>query len=266
MGTTIRHCNHSCAAGRWRSMRALLLAALATVPFAAVLVACGGSESVSTVATETATVAVSPSAVTTPPPIKTEDVTVTPTPVPTAPATSTPEAGHDAIAIYPVYDRSTRTGNPAADRVIAAVIDGDLDSAAALLQSLRLPCVGIEKSGASGVVRCDASEADGTIISVFPVVFADRTYLRAEDASAALRQMVRAGARVFAVYRVPAAEQGNADWPGGSLGIVFVVDGRGLLARVNDGGIVLLNLGADATRSPYDLTNPYGDFLLPPRK
>jgi len=247
-------------------MRILTWALLGT----ALLAACGGRDP-SPVATPTTTApAPATPSVATPAPIKTEDVTTTPAPATASPAATpppaTPDAGHDTGPDYPVYEPATRTGIPAADRLIAAVVDGDLDAAAASAQYLRLPCVGMEKSGASGVIRCQASEADGTIVSVFPVVFSERTYLRPDDAAPALRQLVRPGARVFAVYRVPATEQGNPDWPGGNTGIVFVAGGRGILARVNDNGIVLLNLGADAIRDPYELTNLYHDFVLPPRR
>ncbi len=255
-------------------MRMFAAASVVTLAFlATVLVACGSGDDLPsrTVAPVTSTAITIPATSgATPAPIRTEDVTVTPTPAGTPSPSPSPSPatgpGNETHPDYPVYDQSVRTGNNVADLLIDAVVQDDLRATMALVEYLRLPCVGVEKSAAPGVVRCRPGEAGGTIVSVLPVVFSDRTYLRADDVQAALRQLVKPGARVFAAYRVPVAEQGNPDWPGGAVGIVFVVGGRGILARVNDEGLVLLNLGAEAARNPYDLTNLYSDFLLAPKR
>ncbi len=238
-------------------MRILLTAFLGI----ALLAACGGANSSPAPTPTTAATAPTTPSVSTPASIKTDGVTATPAPAATSSATATADAGHDSGPDYPVYEPSARTGNPSVDRVISAVTDGNLEEAAGLLQYLRLPC-----GGRAYGPGCPDGQPVGTIVSVLPVIFFDVQYLRGDDARFALRQLVKPGVRLFAVYRVPAVEQGNPDLPAGTYGIVFVADGFGAFVRVNDTGIVLLNIGAAVKRNPYDLTNLYRDFLLPPRK
>ena len=176
------------------------------------------------------------------------------------------------------------------DTVIEAVLSfsGDFSAVSALLRYTTTACT-MELGGggppkcASTVVeeaqgkRREFSEADGTLVEVFPFSTCEGEYSRRGDLTALIANLSPAASnieRVYAVYRVPDGEFEAPYWPAGEYAVVFVSRQAdelwGTTVRIADGGIVRIDFGCGRVppasmavgHTEHLLQEPLGEFSL----
>ncbi|MPZ99694.1 MAG: hypothetical protein GEU80_10230, partial [Dehalococcoidia bacterium] len=144
----------------------------------------------------------------------------------TAASTSTPAVG--------------TTGIPAVDSVLQMLEAGDLEGLIALVEYQQAGCTTVGEVG--GPPRCEPSEPPGTVVSVFPVVQCEGTFLR--DARPALASIVEGS--LYAVVELPATPRSVPYWPAGEYRIIVketpenpqghaIVLERGRIVRTDSG-------------------------------
>jgi hypothetical protein len=117
-----------------------------------------------------------------------------------------------------VYPADLRTGITGLDTVLEAVTSGDAPAIAATFRLLETPCTTAD--GLGGPPKCGPGEADQTIVTVFPVLGSEGTFVMADDLPALAESLEIAG--LFGVYQVtgePSAEESY--WPSGTYGVVL---------------------------------------------
>ena len=139
---------------------------------------------------------------------------------PNAPATSVPPTATSTVTEEPkssdYYPLSTRTGIADVDDVIAAVESGDVQ---VLRDLVRFTTVGCTKAeGMGGPPKCQAGEAEGTPVNVFPFLGPEGSFMREADISNFLPiDMIG----LFAVYSVSASAYSEEAYPAGEYAAVF---------------------------------------------
>jgi hypothetical protein len=176
-----------------------------------------------------------------------------PTALPTVALTPTPSLA------APWHPADARTGIGDIDRIIAAILAGDLAAKEALVSYTTTPCT--TALGMGGPPKCQAGESDGTLVEVFPVLGQEGEYARRDGIARILDLTVKG---LYAVYRVPADAYREEYWPAGDYGIVFVGDREGLtiVAHAAGGAIVRLDLALWAPA--IVVARDAGELLLPP--
>ncbi len=233
----------------WRIGRCRLALGLTVVAILAI--ACGDDDeapAVMAAATRTATSALTPSS--TAQPAATSTSATTPPPTSTIPPTAT-EPPRES------------TGVPAVDRIISAVLGGDLVAVEALVQLRSVAC------GAQGVGSpppCPAGEPAGTMVQVLPVATCEGEWRPASAVRPSFQPLVSANPRLYAVYGMP--EQFQQRIPDGQYVAVFSRDagnqgelGAGVVIAGNRIAGLWFGCGAKA-----DQIVPAGtSTILPPR-
>ncbi len=186
-----------------------------------------------------------------------------PQPSPTAGATATP-AG--VPAVQPV---GARTGIVQVDNVVDAFLGSSLDARLRLVRFLTTPCT--TARGLGGPPKCEAGQADGTPVEVFPHQTGEGGYATRATIEGALTFTVTG---LYGVYRVPPASTRYDYYPAGDYAIVFTRDpGRmsrltpvlQVIVHVENGAVVALD------RTPYVADWPPfeaapAQWVLPPLK
>jgi hypothetical protein len=108
------------------------------------------------------------------------------------------------------------TGVQAYDGIVAAVLDGDVQSLLALVEMQALGCVPSAPNELVIAPGCAAGEAEGTVVEVFPIGVCHPAFLR--DTEPLLEQMV---AEVRGLYGIAVEREG------GQARVVFAGDGFG---------------------------------------
>lgn len=173
------------------------------------------------------------------------------------PTTAAP-AG-DFTAMHP---DDLSTGITGLDPVLEAIAGRDPETIAARLQLLETPCTTAD--GLGGPPKCAEGVADGTVVTVFPVLESEGTFVPADGLLTLAESLDIKG--LFGIYQVtggPSAEE--AYWPSGSYGIVLAGNGsvpaytllvdRGNIVRI----VYHLDAGPDAA---FD--SGRGNILVPP--
>jgi hypothetical protein len=160
------------------------------------------------------------------------------------------------------YPPNTRTGVPEIDRVIDAISRQDVDARVELIRYIQFPCT--TRDGLGGPPKCEEGEADGTIVTAFPVLYSVGTHTRPEDIWRVLNFTVRG---LFAVYQVLEVGYEQDYWPVGDDAIVFTSEDGGyphtVTLHVTNGEIVRLDYGM--SWPPFDQIWERSDtFILPP--
>lgn len=205
--------------------------------------ACSGDDEDSTTPTATATA--------------TSTTIATIAPIPTrTPASSTPTATSTPASEY--------TGLTAVDAVIVAVLSGNADRVAPLVQLRSVACG--PQTGVGSPPACPAGQPTGTMVPVFPVATCEGEW-RTEAVVRASMQPLLNSPELYAVYGMPS--QFQQLMPDGQYVAVFsrVAPGQGRLGGavvIGGGRIVGLWFGCGAT--PEQIVPAGTSTILAPRR
>lgn len=131
------------------------------------------------------------------------------------PASPTPDKLQGRLTHNP----ETRTGIAEIDRVIDVVLKGDPPELLAIMHFLSTGCT--TQDGLGGPPRCEAGQAEGSLVSVFPFLGPEGHFLRQTDA-AEWQGLSVSG--LYAVYRVSESVYSDPNYPAGEYGIIFLAD------------------------------------------
>lgn len=222
-------------------------------------------------AMETAIPATVPAAATepaSPPP------TVPPTQPPQTPTPEAEPAPTEPAATQPAADVATaeagqtpsfaRTNLYDVDAVIEAVLTENNEQLAELIRFINTPCTTAD--GLGGPPKCEAGQADGTEVEVFPTLGSEGSYVPPEGLTGML-ELLDVG-ELFGVYVISPDTPSEPYWPAGQYAIVFTGNGVGATAYtflLDDGRIVRINyhLGQTAAEA-YDSGRGEGMIILAP--
>jgi hypothetical protein len=174
----------------------------------------------------------------------------------------------DVITITPSpyidieYPPDTRTGDPEIDRVIEAIMQPDIDARVELVRYIHFPCT--TGDGLGGPPKCQDDEADGTIVTAFPVMYSEGVHVRPDQIRDVLTFSVRG---LLAVYIVPEDTWRSEDWPIGETAVVFTSEDGGyshiITLHITDGEIVRLEFNSGWPPFPW-IWDRSDNFILPP--
>ena len=209
----------------WRdlSLGSSPLRAAAIIGFALIVSACRAPQPAEpTAVAPSATAAASPLA-----------TVPAPTLEPTAVASATVPAPGESF-----YPPDTRTGIEIVDQVIEAFLAGDREQLRSLVHYTVTGCT--HADGLGGPPKCEADQAEGTQVEVFPVLGPEGTFVERENIAGVFPEGDYA---LYAVYRVGADAEEYDYWPAGDFGVVFVdrAEGGGLTILVDEAEIVRIN-------------------------
>jgi hypothetical protein len=159
------------------------------------------------------------------------------------------------------------TGDPATDRLIRAVVDGDIRAIASSFELLPEPCA-TNPQGVGSPPKCPPGVPDGGEVLMARVMACERAYLSTPaDFEALLKPLLRFPHTLYAVYATDGAFRFDFV-PTGKLAIVTAEGpGRGEWAQtwfVSEGRFTgaLLGCGESAARAVAGVAP--GAFLIPP--
>ncbi len=167
--------------------------------------------------------------------------TTTPSTPTTAPATPT-TAQPTATTAQPTPTKPATTGKtigvPALDSLAKLVVAGDVAGVAALVQYSELACTTAQ--GAGGPPKCAPGEAAGTVVKVFPFLGCSGEHMRASQVEGMLTAQLKSPT-LHSAFKLK--DQGTAEFPRGTTGIVFEIEptsGKaGIVIGTNDAGKVI---------------------------
>jgi hypothetical protein len=168
-------------------------------------------------------------------------------------------AAPSAVTLHP---DTLRTGITGLDPVLEAIASRDPQAIAEHLALLETACTTAD--GLGGPPKCADGMADGTIVSVFPILEAEGTFATVDNLLQVADSLQIAG--LFGVYQVTGgASPEEAYWPSGDYGVVLA--GSGVVPAytllVAQGNIVRLiyHLGSSPEEA-FDAGR--GAILIPP--
>jgi hypothetical protein len=133
---------------------------------------------------------------------------------------------------------ATRTGIPDVDVVLDTVEGGDTRSVRDLFQFTETLCTTAD--GLGGPPKCRNGEANGTLVSVFPFLGSEGSFLREDEVDNwnGLRET-----NIYAVFRVSKSMYSDKDYPAGEYGILFLAEENtpGTVLQVTGGKIVRID-------------------------
>jgi hypothetical protein len=173
----------------------------------------------------------------------------------TTAATTAPSA----LSLHPDTLRTNITG---LDPVLEAVASRDPQAIAERMALLETACT--TAGGLGGPPKCADGVADGTLVSVFPILEAEGTFATADDLLQVADSLQIAG--LFGLYQVTGgASPEEAYWPSGDYGVVLAGSGTvpAYTLLVSQGNIVRLiyHLGSSPEEA-FDAGR--GVILVPP--
>ena len=159
------------------------------------------------------------------------------------------------------YPPDTRTSIPEIDRVIDIFLGPDIEARIELVRYIQFPCTTAD--GLGGPPKCEGTEADGTVVTAFPVLYSEGTHVRPDEIQKVFGFTVRG---LLAVYEVPESAYEADYWPAGEYGVVFTSeDGTAhtVTLHLTNGEIVRLEFSP--VWPPFDQIWDRSDtFILPP--
>lgn len=117
---------------------------------------------------------------------------------PTAPGNPTPASTPTAEATAGAGE----TGIASVDAALAALVEQDAAALGAQARFQQLACE-TEPMGIGGPPICEAGEADGTVVSVFPVAQCEGGFIREGALAGAFTSLTKYPVDVYGVYRTP---------------------------------------------------------------
>jgi hypothetical protein len=136
---------------------------------------------------------------------------------------------------------STATGMPDVDAVIAAMLSNNVEARLALWQPVIAGCT--TREGLGGPPKCNAGEAEGTLIEFLPVIGpGEGSTIRRVDVASQLGVPV---VKLLGAYRVKADATREPEYPAGEVAIIFSSPNADstIAVRVQNGRIVRLDYG-----------------------
>jgi hypothetical protein len=231
---------------KWLGLAALL----GGITFASA--ACGGDDAPAATATFPATATAPPTSTTAPEPTATARPTATP-----PPPTATPPVS------VPGYPADKRTGVPAIDKVVEAILSGDPAKAGPLLVFTPVACVA-KQDGIGAPPLCPAGVAEGTIVDAFAVGSCEGGFTVRGDEAGLIQNLAGPGHRLYAAWEVELRD----GTPG--YAVLFGAPGQNAVpvfahtAYVSAAGIVTANFGCGASPKDRLAFLKITKFLLPP--
>lgn len=168
--------------------------------------------------------------------------TATPSPEPTtvtATATAEPtESAPPAEAAPQLHPPDVRTGDPALDAVIDAVLAHDVTARRELTRLTVVGCT--HADGLGGPPKCREDETEGAPLEVLPILGGEGHHTRVEDLDQALSFQVEG---LYAVFELADTVYDSDDFPAGEVGLLFLQSGPPfpLTVHVAGGAIVRLD-------------------------
>ncbi len=136
----------------------------------------------------------------------------------------------------------TYSGISAVDTAIQTILSGDARAVQQLVRFSDIACT--TRSGLGGPPSCEDGQADGTVVSVLPIMVQNGTYLPEED----IGDFDLNADNLYAVYRVPDDAVRSDYMPPGEHGLLFL-NGDDFPATftvfVTDGAIVRVSYNMD---------------------
>ena len=127
---------------------------------------------------------------------------------------------------------------PHLDALVSAASSGSSEEVLDLIQFSSLPCTTVE--GMGGPPKCQAGEAEGTLVEALPVLGPEGHHMRREDFSS---WTGIDGAQLYAAFRTPESIFSDEFYPAGEYGVAFrLPDGANVVVfQVTQEGIVRLD-------------------------
>lgn len=181
--------------------------------------------------------------------------TDTPTTTPTVTETSepTPEPTPTPIAY---------TGIETIDEIIFWVDQKQLDQLLGVLEWQETPCTTSTNEGPGGPPQCEAGQANGTVVRVFPLAKCEGEFVR--DPGNDLFLFITQAEALHSVVEAPDYERPNPAWPVGDTFINYrsnlAGEEVGIRLVIEDGQIVMIFFGCN---HPPDLLLEDGGEALP---
>jgi hypothetical protein len=178
------------------------------------------------------------------------------------PAASPTIAGNPTPASTPTAGAG-ETGIPSLDAALASLRAADAAALSAMAEVQEIACV-TEPMGIGGPPICEAGEADGMVVRVFPVAQCEGSYIREGAIRGAIDELFGGTVDVYGVYRtVPQY------YPDGTYTIVLEVEGddRTWTARevvLDDEGITGINYGCAESAEVLVQNRQLTDAIIAP--
>ena len=134
------------------------------------------------------------------------------------------------------------SGISAVDAAIQTILSGDARAVQQLVRFSDIACT--TRSGLGGPPSCQDGQADGTVVSVLPIMAQSGTYLREED----IGDFEPNADDLYAIYRVPDDAVRSDYMPRGEYGLLFLNGDdfpATFTAFVTDGRIVRMSYNMD---------------------
>jgi hypothetical protein len=127
---------------------------------------------------------------------------------------------------------------PNLDALVSAAATGSSEDLLDLVQLSSLPCTNAE--GLGGAPKCQAGEAEGTLVEVLPVLGPEGHHMRRSELSS---WTGIDGAKLYAAFRTPQSVYSDEFYPAGEYGVAFLLpDGSNVVVfQITQDGIVRLD-------------------------
>jgi hypothetical protein len=127
---------------------------------------------------------------------------------------------------------------PHLEALVSAAATGSSEDLLDLIQFSSLPCTSAE--GLGGAPKCQAGEAEGTLVEVLPVLGPEGHHMRRTELSS---WTGIDGAQLYAAFRTPESTYSDEFYPAGEYGVAFLLpDGSNVVVfQVTQDGIVRLD-------------------------
>jgi len=173
-----------------------------------------------------------------------------------APPTET-ETPPKEILLHPP---ATRTGLESLDKVLEAILSNRVEDRRAFVTYTVVGCTTAD--GLGGPPKCQAGEAEGTLLEVLPILGSEGHHARRESIDQALSFHVKG---LYAIHLIPEDVWQDESFPAGEYGVVVVLADNPfpMTVHVKEGGIIRLDYHLGKT--PIEVIEEReGELILPP--
>jgi hypothetical protein len=186
--------------------------------------------------------------------------------VPTADMTPVASSTESGIGTEDVghYPLSTRTGVADIDIVLAAVESGDTQQLRDMLRFMNVACTHAE--GLGGPPKCLDGENEGTIVSVFPFLGSEGSFLHLENLDVWTGIDVT---HLYAVYGNSESVYSDENFPSGEFAVLFLSEDHfpATVMQITNGQIVRIDTVFDTSADGLEnvLNRDASALILSPR-
>ena len=181
-------------------------------------------------------------------------------PEPSATSTEIPTATEEPKS-SDYYPLSTRTGIADVDEVLAAVESGDVQALRALVRFTKVGCT--KADGMGGPPKCQAGEAEGTLVNVLPLLGPEGSFIHEAELSN-FQPMDMTG--IFAMYSVSASSYAEEAYPAGEYAVMFttIEDQIFIVFQIRE-GIVRMDTVFSPTSRDTVIRRDASELILAPK-